>query len=223
MYRNRNLSLILNKMYKNTLKDYLSSRKPDTTIRVILILLATSVVTQLFYKLSHHLILYPSILNDPLSWYRVFTYVLYPNGIQNWFYNSFYLLTIGYVIENRTTKQSILGLITFSIIIGGLLYIIFNQKNELNVGLAGPVMISWGFIGAVITCGFQHWKNLNLYEKIVFILALIPLSNIVTEMEGLWLSQLLLVGLVAILTFILKIFPPLRVTLNGISAEDTEL
>jgi membrane associated rhomboid family serine protease len=148
--------------------------------------------------------LFPSNLKEPWNWYRLITYPLYVGGLKAWFLNSLALILYGYIIENRIKKYDLLRLIFISSISGGLFFMIFNQNNEINIPMASPTMISWGYWAATIIIGLRFWKTLNLFEKIIMVFGFLSILSFWNDNLGFLLGQLIVVILIMTLT-ILKI------------------
>jgi len=184
------------------MKDYLLTKRPRITIYLVLILFASNIITLISSQIGAFVMLYPSNLGEPWNWYKLITYPLYVGGLITWFLNSLAMLCYGYIIENRIKRRDLIGLILVSSIIGGLLFMIFSQNNELNVPIASPSMIAWGYWAATIVIGIRYWKSLNLFEKIVLGLGFVSILSIWTDNLEILFSLIIMIILIMILTII---------------------
>jgi membrane associated rhomboid family serine protease len=184
------------------MKTYLKNNRPRISLILITIFFVSNILTLLIPRVSDIFLLYPSNLAEPLNWYRLITYPLYVGGLLTWFHNSLIIILTGFIIENKVQKQYLIGLIILSSIIGGLIFIIFNQGETYNIPIATPTMISWGYWSATIIIGLKYWRTLNLFEKIVMILCFLSILNIWNDNFGFLLGQLSVITIIAILTLI---------------------
>jgi len=186
------------------MKEYLITNRPKISLLMILILFVSAFLTLIFNKMDGFIMLYPSNLSEPLNWYRLLTYPLAVGGLIIWFKTSIVFVLTGYIIEHRVKKFDMLGMIILSSIIGGLFFIILNQNNELNIPIASPVMISWGYWAAAIVIGVKRWRSLNLFEKVIIILCGLSILSIWNDNLGFLIGQLMVIVIVFLIA-ILKI------------------
>ncbi len=184
------------------MKTYLKNNRPKISLILITVLFFSNILTLFIPKLSEIVLLYPSNLFEPLNWYRLITYPLYVGGLLTWVYNALVILLTGFIIENRLKKPDLIGLITLSSIIGGLIFMIINHGESYDIPIATPTMISWGYWSASIIIGLRFWRTLNLFEKIVIILCFLSVFSIGNENFGFLLGQLTVIFTIAILTLI---------------------
>jgi membrane associated rhomboid family serine protease len=187
------------------MKTYLKSNLPKISIFLITIFFISNILTLTVPKLSEIVLLYPSNLHEPLSWYRLITYPLYVGGLLAWIHNSLIIVLTGFIIENKLKTKNLISLILFSSIIGGLIFIIVNQGDTYNTPIASPTMISWGYWSATIIIGLRFWRTLNLFEKIVMILCFLSVLSIIGMWHrdfGFFIGQLSVIITIAILTIL---------------------
>ena len=184
------------------MKIYLKSNRPKISLILITVFFVSNILTLLIPRLSDIFLLYPSNLSEPFNWYRLITYPLYVGGLLTWFHNSLVIFLTGFIIENKVQKQDLIGLIVLSSIIGGLVFIIFNQGETYNSPIATPTMISWGYWSATIIIGLKYWRTLNLIEKIVMILCFLSILSVWNDNFGFLLGQLSVIAIIAILILI---------------------
>ena len=171
------------------MKEYLREHRPDFAVLMVIVFLLFTILTLMFPLLGKVVLLEPSNLYDPLSWYKLLTYPLYGTGLVTWINHSIILVLIGFIIEKKVKRLDLIGLVIMSTIVGGFLYIVFNQDGP-NVGIASPVMISWGYLGVGIVIGLKDWQYLNLFEKILVILFCLSVPSIYNDNLGFLLGQL---------------------------------
>jgi membrane associated rhomboid family serine protease len=182
--------------------NYLTASRPKFTLWLIAIVLIINIISMLISSINELLILYPSNLNQPLNWYRLITYPFAGVGLLNWLINSIVLILTGFIIESRFKKIDLIAIIIIASIIGGLSYIIFNQNDMYNRGIAGPTMISWGYWAATIVIGIKSWKELKLLEKIVLILCFLGIVSLSFDNFGFLLGQIILIFSILVYTLI---------------------
>lgn len=188
------------------MKGYLIKKRPKITMNLALIFFVSTILrnilTKIFYQIDDYILLYPYNLYEPLNWYRLLTYPFYIYNIIVWFHIALVITLTGYIVENRIKKIDLYGLIILSCVAGGLIYIIINRNDELNIPIASPVMITWGYWAAAIVIGFRFWRSLNLFEKIIVICCVISILSLWNDNYGYIIGQLTVIVLVMIITFI---------------------
>ena len=120
------------------MKTYLKENKPKIALILVLILFLSNILTLLIPGATELIILYPTNISEPWNWYRLLTYSLYVGGLWTWLHNSLVIVLTGYVVESKLSKGEILILVLLSSIIGGLMFMIFNQNQSLNLPVANP-------------------------------------------------------------------------------------
>lgn len=166
------------------MKQYLIASRPKMTIWFTLIILFTSILFLFIQPLNQIAILNPSDLREPLHWYKLITYPFASAGLLNWIINALALILMGYIIENRFPRKDVLTIMILSSVLGGLIFILFNQNDVYDRGIASPTMISWGYWATTIIIGLKFWKKLNIFEKIIMILCLLSLSSLFFQNLG---------------------------------------
>lgn len=182
------------------MKSYLKEKRPKITLIFILVLFLSNVLILFFPEADEFILLYPTDLNQPWKWYKLITYPLYVGGLWNWLHNALVMVLTGYIIESKLSKGDIITLILLSSILGGLLFMIFNQDQVLNAPIATPTMISWGYWSAAVLIGLFYWKALNPFEKVIIILCVISVLSIENENTGFLIGQITVIIAIMILT-----------------------
>jgi len=175
--------------------------RPKLTLWFITILFFSGLILAFFSQLGEYTILFPSNLKQPWNWYKLITYPFAGVGLLNWLTNSLVLILTGYIIENHIIRSDMIKIIILSSVIGGLIFIIFNQNDVYNRGIASPTMISWGYWAATIIIGVKFWRELNLFEKIILILCFLSITSLFFEDIGFLLGQIAVI--ICIMTFTL--------------------
>lgn len=186
------------------MKDYLLNKRPRVSIVLVFILLISSILTTIFSQFYDILLLFPSNLNEPWNWYRLFTYPLYCNGLKTWLLNSIPIIAAGYIIESRVKRNEIIGVILISNVMGGLFYIILSQNDELNTPLASPIMISWGYWAAAEVIGIKNVRSLNLFERIVLVLCFVNIFSLWSNNLSFLMGQISSIVTIALFTLFRK-------------------
>lgn len=179
---------------------YLKENSPKISLTLIIILLMFTIITLSYPGFSKYFLLNPSNLNEPLNWYRFLTYPLYVNGLMVWAHNALVILLTGFIVENKLERKEIIGLIILSSVIGGVFFTFINQSLELNVEIATPTMITWGYWSSAVVFGIGFWKRLNLFEKIITVLCVLSLIGIWDDNEGFLIGQIMVIITIMILT-----------------------
>lgn len=182
------------------MKTYLKNNLPKVSLILISIFFVSNFLTLLIPRFGDIVLLYPSNLSEPLNWYRLITYPLYVGGLLTWIHNALVIILTGFIIEKKVYKQDLIVLIILSTIIGGLIFILFNQGETYNSPIATPTMISWGYWSATIILGLKYWRTLILFEKIILILCFLSILSIWNDNVGFLLGQLTVIISIAILT-----------------------
>ena len=177
---------------------------PKISMALVGTFLISSILTLAIPKFGDCVLLYPSNLREPLSWYRLLTYPFYVGGLIPWFHNALVILLTGYIIEKRISRKDLIGLIILSCLIGGFLYILLNQGDIYDTPMASPTMISWGYWSAAIVIGLKIWKNLSKAEKVIMLLCVASMLSAWDENLGFFIGQLSVILIIAILTLIRK-------------------
>ena len=175
------------------MKEYLLKKRPRIAIYLTCILFISTILLFALPQIGSLIALHPSNLKEALNWYRFLTYPLIVGGLGPWILNSLALIGYGYIIENRLKRKEIIILIMSSIIIGGVFYTIFNQRDIYNIPMASPTMISWAYWASAMVIAIRFWNSLNVFEKIIFVLGVISITSIYNENRGFLYAQLLVI------------------------------
>jgi len=179
---------------------YFKANKPKVSLSLIAVFFISLILTSIFDNLNSVLVLYPSNLAEPWNWYRLLTYPLCVGSIVNWLHTSIVFILTGFIIEKRLQKKDIILYIFLSSIIGGLVFIIVNQNQPYNIGLASPIIITWGYWATALITGIRDWKNLIVFEKVIIALCILSFLGLFSEDIGLMLAQFSAVILISIMT-----------------------
>lgn len=193
------------------MKNHLTGNKPVVASALAGLFLVTCLAGMFFPPLNDALMLYPANVTQPANWYRFLTFPLSSaGGLGTWLYNALLLLFMGNIIEHRMKRQHLLALLLLASCTGGLLYASlyrnpYGYPADLEPGIAGPGMISWGYFTAAAIYTF---RNMNAVPTPVRVIMLLLAPLIVVSMTTVSHYSVLAADLGAVAATVLLVTRP---------------
>lgn len=132
--------------------------KPTTTLVLLGVTLAGTVVLALAPGVARFLWLEPGGVDAPLALHTLVTYAFAHAGILPWVLSVPWLLAAGAVIERHLSGKRLWTVIVVAVVMGG---VVFGFAADPDSRLLGGAVLTYAYLGAVLGCWLAHRRTIG--------------------------------------------------------------